>query len=164
MVAKEFLDSDRVNFLVWRFVRPPAPSPAALARNLHLLAIATDSCLESMLTLCFLFCRTPDIYLKAVCDTSAHRARRGTSNPQTPTDYRETAAKFQKEWRVQKPHRDFPFARHVKSHALVSVVNRGLLYYALERDHARSQVSPLLWFCCACLHSRGGGDLFFWTW
>ncbi|KAM0353638.1 hypothetical protein ACHAPU_001651 [Fusarium lateritium] len=75
MVAKEFLDSDRVNFLVWRFL------------------------LEG--------------------------------------NYRETAAKFQKEWDVKQPHRDFAFARHVKSHALVSVINRGLLYHALEREHAR---------------------------
>ncbi|UNI20107.1 hypothetical protein JDV02_006229 [Purpureocillium takamizusanense] len=72
MVVKEFLDSDRVNFLIWRYL------------------------LEG--------------------------------------NYRETAAKFQKEWHVKEPHRDFDFARHVKGHALVSVVNRGLLYYALERD------------------------------
>lgn len=86
-----------------------------------------------------------DIYLKAVCDILyTARIRGGTSNPQPITDYRETAAKFQKEWRVQKPHRDFPYARHVKSHALVSVINRGLLYYALERDHARGLVSPPL--------------------
>ncbi|UZP32590.1 hypothetical protein NXS19_000406 [Fusarium pseudograminearum] len=75
MVAKEFLDSDRVNFLVWRFL------------------------LEG--------------------------------------NYRETAAKFQKEWHVKQPHREFAFARHVKSHALVSVINRGLQYHALEREHAR---------------------------
>ncbi|RGP80366.1 hypothetical protein FLONG3_1515 [Fusarium longipes] len=79
MVAKEFLDSDRVNFLVWRFL------------------------LEG--------------------------------------NYRETAAKFQKEWHVKQPHREFAFARHVKSHALVSVINRGLLYHALEREHARKLLS-----------------------
>jgi transducin (beta)-like 1 len=55
-------------------------------------------------------------------------------------DYRETAAKFQKEWHVQEPHRHFEFAPHVKSHALVSVVNRGLLYYAIERERAKIQV------------------------
>ncbi|KAK2600172.1 hypothetical protein QQS21_005117 [Conoideocrella luteorostrata] len=74
MVVKEMLDSDRVNFLIWRYL------------------------LEG--------------------------------------NYRETAAKFQKEWHVKEPHRDFAFAPHVKGHALVSVVNRGLLYYALERDFA----------------------------
>ncbi|KAF5248820.1 hypothetical protein FAUST_159 [Fusarium austroamericanum] len=79
MVAKEFLDSDRVNFLVWRFL------------------------LEG--------------------------------------NYRETAAKFQKEWHVKQPHREFAFARHVKSHALVSVINRGLQYHALEREHARKLLS-----------------------
>ncbi|KAF4445519.1 hypothetical protein F53441_10772 [Fusarium austroafricanum] len=78
MVAKEFLDSDRVNFLVWRFL------------------------LEG--------------------------------------NYRETAAKFQKEWHVKQPHREFAFARHVKSHALVSVINRGLVYHALEREHARKML------------------------
>ncbi|PFH62069.1 hypothetical protein XA68_15277 [Ophiocordyceps unilateralis] len=77
-VFKEFLDSDRVNFLIWRYL------------------------LEG--------------------------------------NYRETAAKFQKEWHVREPHRDFDFARYVKGHALVSVVNRGLLYYALERDYALNQL------------------------
>ncbi|KAL2675002.1 hypothetical protein Neosp_011182 [[Neocosmospora] mangrovei] len=81
MVAKEFVDSDRVNYLVWRYL------------------------LEG--------------------------------------NYRETAAKFQKEWHVKQPHRDFAFARHVKSHALVSVLNRGLLYHALEREHARKVASQL---------------------
>lgn len=58
----------------------------------------------------------------------------------TLTDYRETAAKFQKEWHVREPHRQFDFAPHVKSHALVSVLNRGLSYYALEREYANRQV------------------------
>lgn len=31
MVVKEFLDSDRVNFLIWRFVRSPPLLPAALS-------------------------------------------------------------------------------------------------------------------------------------
>ncbi|TDZ74665.1 F-box-like/WD repeat-containing protein TBL1Y [Colletotrichum trifolii] len=78
MVTKEFLDSDRVNFLVWRYL------------------------LES--------------------------------------DFRETAAKFQKEWHIQQPHRHFGFANHVKSHALVSVINKGLCYHALEREHAKKLV------------------------
>ncbi|EJT72059.1 hypothetical protein GGTG_11307 [Gaeumannomyces tritici R3-111a-1] len=77
---KEFLDSDRVNFLVWRYL------------------------LEG--------------------------------------NYRETAAKFQKEWHVREPHRHFDFAQHVKSHALVSVVNNGLLYNALEREFEKSQQAP----------------------
>ncbi|EHK24425.1 uncharacterized protein TRIVIDRAFT_212206 [Trichoderma virens Gv29-8] len=81
MVLKEFLDSDRVNFLIWRFVPTPSKS-----------------------------------------------------------HYRETAAKFQKEWHVKEPQRDFDFARHVKGRALVSVVNSGLIYYALEREHSRRQM------------------------
>ncbi|KAK1475082.1 LisH protein [Colletotrichum cuscutae] len=78
MVTKEYLDSDRVNFLVWRYL------------------------LEG--------------------------------------NYRETAAKFQKEWHIQQPHRHFDFANHVKSHALVSVINKGLCYHALEREHAKKLV------------------------
>ncbi|KAM5355670.1 hypothetical protein ACJ41O_002316 [Fusarium nematophilum] len=65
---------------------------------------------------------------------------RRSSTSRARTYYRETAAKFQKEWHVKQPHRDFAFARHVKSHALVSVINRGLLYHALEREHARKQL------------------------
>ncbi|CAN8103709.1 unnamed protein product [Discula destructiva] len=74
---KEHLDSDRVNYLVWRYL------------------------LES--------------------------------------NYRETAAKLQKEWRIQAPHREFEFAPHVKNYALVDVLNKGLVYQGLEWDFAQSQ-------------------------
>ncbi|QYT01427.1 hypothetical protein H0G86_008465 [Trichoderma simmonsii] len=85
MVLKEFLDSDRVNFLIWR----------------------------------------------------------------------ETAAKFQKEWHVKEPQRDFDFARHVKGRALVSVVNSGLIYYALEREHSRRQVCHDFYVLLRFLMSAG---------
>ncbi|CAI4217710.1 unnamed protein product [Parascedosporium putredinis] len=75
---KELLDSDRVNFLVWRFVKP---------------------------------------------------------------NYRETAAKFQKEWHIKEPHRHFDFAPYVQTHALVSVINRGLIYNSLEREYAQKQTA-----------------------
>lgn len=77
---KEYLDSDRVNFLIWRYL------------------------IEG--------------------------------------NYRETAVKFQKEWHVQEPHRQLDFAQHVKSHALVNVINKGLLYNSLEREHVQSQQVP----------------------
>ncbi|KAI1388913.1 WD40 repeat-like protein [Hypoxylon trugodes] len=76
-IMKEYLDSDRVNFLIWRYL------------------------IEG--------------------------------------NYRETAVKFQKEWHVKEPHRQLDFAQHVKSHALVNVINKGLLYSSLEREHAQSQ-------------------------
>ncbi|XDG03424.1 hypothetical protein ABKA04_003039 [Annulohypoxylon sp. FPYF3050] len=57
-------------------------------------------------------------------------------------NYRETAVKFQKEWHVEEPHRQLDFAQHVKSHALVNVINKGLLYNKLERDYAQSQQVP----------------------
>ncbi|KAK3293251.1 WD40-repeat-containing domain protein [Chaetomium fimeti] len=72
---KELLDTDRVNFLVWRFD-------------------------------CF----------------SLH--------------YRETAAKLQKEWRVHQPHRQFDFASHVNTYALVSLLNKGLIYEDYQRQFA----------------------------
>ncbi|KUI73986.1 F-box-like/WD repeat-containing protein TBL1XR1 [Cytospora mali] len=55
-------------------------------------------------------------------------------------NYRETAAKFQKEWRVEAPHRHFDFANHVKNYALVSILNKGLIYQSLERDYALQRV------------------------
>ncbi|KAK7748011.1 hypothetical protein SLS53_001263 [Cytospora paraplurivora] len=55
-------------------------------------------------------------------------------------NYRETAAKFQKEWRVEAPHRHFEFAAHVKNYALVSILNKGLIYQSLERDYALQRV------------------------
>ncbi|KAK0741046.1 WD40-repeat-containing domain protein [Schizothecium vesticola] len=71
---KELLDTDRVNFLVWRYL------------------------LES--------------------------------------NYPETAAKLQKEWRVHAPHRQFDFAPHVNTYALVSLLNKGLVYEDFQRQYA----------------------------
>ncbi|KAM5382176.1 hypothetical protein ACJA88_003971 [Fusarium oxysporum] len=116
MVVKEFLDSDRVNFLVWRFVTTSRPRLAITAPS-RLLAITFFPYRRTFL-LTMNFCAPTDFFLKAVY-------------------YRETAAKFQKEWHVKQPHREFAFAPHVKSHALVSVINRGLVYHALEREHLR---------------------------
>ncbi|KAM0209677.1 hypothetical protein ACHAPQ_003630 [Fusarium lateritium] len=113
MVAKEFLDSDRVNFLVWRFVTAPRPRLAIAAPGLSFALVFgfPELCADHVSLLAYRFL--------------------------LEGNYRETAAKFQKEWDVKQPHRDFAFARHVKSHALVSAINRGLLYHALEREHAR---------------------------
>ncbi|KAI0161549.1 WD40 repeat-like protein [Xylariaceae sp. FL1272] len=57
-------------------------------------------------------------------------------------NYRETAVKFQKEWHVQDPHRDLDFAPNVKSHALVNVLNKGLLFQSLEREHTQATQVP----------------------
>ncbi|KAK4132972.1 WD40 repeat-like protein [Trichocladium antarcticum] len=76
---KELLDTDRVNFLVWRYL------------------------LES--------------------------------------NYRETAAKLQKEWRVHQPHRHFDFAPHVNTYALVSLLNKGLIYEDYQRQFAAQKAT-----------------------
>ena len=55
-----------------------------------------------------------------------------------PTDYRDTAAKLQKEWRVQAPHRKFDFAKHVHTYALVSLLNKGLIYEDYQRKFAEA--------------------------
>ncbi|RDW82073.1 hypothetical protein BP6252_03185 [Coleophoma cylindrospora] len=72
-MTKESLDSDRINYLIWRYL------------------------LES--------------------------------------GYEETAVRLQKEWNCQDPQ-TLPFAPHVTNRALVSILNRGLLYNAVERDTA----------------------------
>ncbi|KAK4120845.1 WD40 repeat-like protein [Parathielavia appendiculata] len=77
---KELLDTDRVNFLIWRYL------------------------LES--------------------------------------NYRETAAKLQKEWRVHQPHRQFDFASHVNTYALVSLLNKGLIYEDYQRRFEAAQKAP----------------------
>ena len=51
-------------------------------------------------------------------------------------DYKETATRLQKEWNLENPQH-LPFASHVTNHALVSVLNKGLLYNACERESAR---------------------------
>lgn len=48
-------------------------------------------------------------------------------------DYSETAVRLQKEWNIQDPQQ-LPFAPHVTNHALVAVLNRGLLYNVQERE------------------------------
>ncbi|KAL3422410.1 hypothetical protein PVAG01_06566 [Phlyctema vagabunda] len=73
-MTKETLDSDRINYLIWRYL------------------------LES--------------------------------------DYRKTALTLQSEWNTTEPQ-ELPFAPHVTNHALVGVLNRGLLYHAAERDTTR---------------------------
>ncbi|KAK0634614.1 WD40-repeat-containing domain protein [Bombardia bombarda] len=56
-----------------------------------------------------------------------------------PPDYRETAAKLQKEWRVQAPHRDFEFAAHVNTYALVTLLNEGLILEEYQRQFKETQ-------------------------
>jgi hypothetical protein len=51
-------------------------------------------------------------------------------------DYKETALRLQKEWNLENPEQ-LPFASHVTNHALVAVLNKGLLYNACERESAR---------------------------
>lgn len=41
---------------------------------------------------------------------------------------------------MEAPHRHFDFASHVKNYALVSVLNKGLIYHGLERDYAQQRV------------------------
>lgn len=50
------------------------------------------------------------------------------------SDYKETAVRLQKEWNIQNPQDQLPFAPHVQNHALVDILNRGLLYNVQERD------------------------------
>ncbi|KAK4667223.1 hypothetical protein QC763_307300 [Podospora pseudopauciseta] len=56
------------------------------------------------------------------------------------SNYRETAAKLQKEWRIQTPHRHFDYAPHVKTYALVNLLNKGLQFEAYERQFAEQKV------------------------
>jgi transducin (beta)-like 1 len=62
---------------------------------------------------------------------------------QPAPDYRETAARLQKEWNIQDPQQ-LPFAPHVTHHALVAVLNRGLLYNVQEREPQQVR-SSLTW-------------------
>lgn len=55
-------------------------------------------------------------------------------------DYRETALHLQKEWNKQDPQQ-LPFADHVETHALVSTLNKGLLY-GLERGDTAKVCTP----------------------
>ena len=48
-------------------------------------------------------------------------------------DYKETAVRLQKEWNIQDPQQ-LPYAPLVEHHALVSVLNRGLLYNTQQSD------------------------------
>jgi hypothetical protein len=52
------------------------------------------------------------------------------------SDYQETALRLQKEWNLENPQQ-LAFAPHVKNHALVSVLNKGLLYNTSEKEAAQ---------------------------
>ncbi|CCU77196.1 WD repeat protein [Blumeria hordei DH14] len=58
-------------------------------------------------------------------------------------DYPETAVRLQKEWNMQDPQL-LSFAPHVQPHALVSLLNRGLLYNMHERGFAAQVCSSKL--------------------
>ena len=60
----------------------------------------------------------------------------------TTSDYRETAAKLQKEWRIRQPHREFEFAPHVNTYALVSLLNKGLIYEDYQSQLAATHKAP----------------------
>jgi hypothetical protein len=115
-MTKEKLDSDRINYLIWRYVFPRDP-PArfsgteAFANGSYITGISWNQV------------RTRRIR----CIRPSVRTNHGAP------DYRETAARLQKEWNVQHPQ-ELPFAPHVTHHALVSVLNRGLLYNVQERE------------------------------
>ncbi|POS84632.1 hypothetical protein EPUL_002302 [Erysiphe pulchra] len=53
-------------------------------------------------------------------------------------DYFETAVRLQKEWDIKDPQ-ELPFAPHVQPHALVSILNRGLIYNMHERRFATQE-------------------------
>ncbi|KAF2971433.1 hypothetical protein GQX73_g2107 [Xylaria multiplex] len=109
---KELLDSNRVNFLIWRYLLEGSTCLVlSLCPRARLVALVDD-----ML----------ELLVGRLC---CHY-------------YRETAVKFQKEWHIDEPHRQLEFAPYVKSHALVSVLNKGLLYHSLEREHARTTQVP----------------------
>ena len=45
--------------------------------------------------------------------------------------YGEAAVRLQRDWKLQPE--SLPFASHVRSHALVSLVQKGLLYHEIEQ-------------------------------
>ncbi|KAG4026076.1 hypothetical protein MFRU_045g00210 [Monilinia fructicola] len=52
--------------------------------------------------------------------------------------YEDTACHLSKEWDIKQPDEELPFATHVGKHALVSVLNNGLLFDAYKREASRS--------------------------
>lgn len=58
-------------------------------------------------------------------------------------DYHDTALRLQKEWDREDPQQ-LPFAPHVTNHALVSILNKGLLYNACERETLRVRNHPTM--------------------
>jgi len=85
-MSVEFLDSDRVNFLIWRYLRE--------------------------------------------------------------SSYNETALKLQKEWRIDGTDTHdpavLPFSRHVKHRALITLLHKGLVSEALEREIQQASHSQKL--------------------
>lgn len=72
--------------------------------------------------------------------------------------YDEAALKLQKEWRLEVDGHDpanLPFARHVKHHALITLLQKGLVSQAYEREIQQASRNTLETFvhhhpnCCS---------------
>ncbi|TQS35622.1 hypothetical protein Golomagni_03953 [Golovinomyces magnicellulatus] len=125
-MAKETLDSDRINYMIWRWRliknRARKTSPLIVFLLLHRYLIELGM-LSSQLSLIFRPF-SPKFYSKLVID------------------YCETAIRLQKEWNMEDPRR-LAFAPYVPSHALVSILNRGLIYNMYERGFAMQEQQDL---------------------
>ncbi|EPE30668.1 Putative isomerase YbhE [Glarea lozoyensis ATCC 20868] len=99
-MTKESLDSDRVNYMIWRYL------------------IDSGACTTHLISTGDVVLPSPFSILTAIS-----------------SGYQETAVRLQKEWNVQDPQ-SLSCAPHVPNHALVVLLNRGLVYTAIDRELA----------------------------
>lgn len=53
------------------------------------------------------------------------------------TEYGQTAQMLQQEWRMPDPQQQLPFAGHVRIHALIKILNKGLDLHDMQRRTIR---------------------------
>ena len=115
-MAAGTLTSDQVNYLIWRYVvhsklmvDPIQPKPFAD------LTIRKGICRNQV---------TP---------TVSYDITKGHGNTENWfSGHGDAAVKLQRDWLLDP--QSLPFAQHIKTHALVSLIQKGLQYYQIEQS------------------------------
>lgn len=121
-MAQPDLTSHHVNYLIWRYVSIQSPRAPQRA----LIVSCSPGTSRNQVRSCSSF-----FFLVVVVSPS-----------NLPTGLAEAAVSLQRAWNPDP--QSLPFARHIKTHALVSLVQKGLQYHELEssidkvcsRDHS----------------------------
>ena len=120
-MAAGTLTSDQVNYLIWRYV-----VHLYLNRIQQSIPFADYNPSERYL-------QESGEHFVGSSNTKHHHHHHLNANP-IPcfSGHGEAAVKLQRDWLADP--QSLPFAQHIKTHALVSLIQKGLLYYQIEQS------------------------------